>query len=87
MTITALLELRNRAAAERREAELKAQAEAEGQPTDDIHVEPGSVDWLYGDKEQRDQVQCYLMMSAFIYFNFGDHLSWCLLVIFIIKLA
>ena len=31
------------------EAERKEDAERRGLPTDDIHVEPGTVDWLYGE--------------------------------------
>ncbi|KAF5403397.1 Dynein assembly factor 1 axonemal [Paragonimus heterotremus] len=36
--------------ARRREKELKDAAEAAGLPTDDIHVNPGDIDWLYGDQ-------------------------------------
>ncbi|CAH8642516.1 unnamed protein product [Schistosoma rodhaini] len=35
--------------ARRREAELRKNAEEAGLPTDNIHVTPGDVDWLYGD--------------------------------------
>ncbi|KAA3673599.1 dynein assembly factor 1, axonemal [Paragonimus westermani] len=36
--------------ARRHEKELKDAAEAAGLPTDDIHVNPGDIDWLYGDQ-------------------------------------
>ena len=54
-SVSALLEIRNKNEAKKREAELKAEAEAKGLPTDDIHVKPGSVDWLYGDKNVTKQ--------------------------------
>ncbi|KAK2149511.1 hypothetical protein LSH36_449g04022 [Paralvinella palmiformis] len=53
-SVDALLEIRNKAEAQRREAELKQQAEDEGRPTDNIKVQPGDVDWLFGDKEQQE---------------------------------
>ncbi|KAF8568685.1 hypothetical protein P879_06232 [Paragonimus westermani] len=36
--------------ARRHEKELKDAAEAAGLSTDDIHVNPGDIDWLYGDQ-------------------------------------
>ncbi|ELU12845.1 hypothetical protein CAPTEDRAFT_219244 [Capitella teleta] len=50
-SVNALLQIRNRGEAERREREIKADLEAEGKPSDDVHVEPGSVDWLWGEKK------------------------------------
>jgi hypothetical protein len=46
-----LLQVRNRAEAARREREIKAELEAKGEPSDHVHVEPGSVDWLWGEKK------------------------------------
>ena len=45
----ALLDIRNRAEAKRKEDSIKADLAAEGKPTEGVHVEPGSVDWLYTD--------------------------------------
>lgn len=36
--------------ARRRETELREAAEAKGLPSDNIHVNPGDIDWLYGDQ-------------------------------------
>nr|CAH8863850.1 unnamed protein product [Trichobilharzia regenti] len=44
-----LSETRKRIEARRREAELRRQAEEAGLPSDNIHVSPGDIDWLYGD--------------------------------------
>ncbi|KAG5449417.1 Dynein assembly factor 1, axonemal, partial [Clonorchis sinensis] len=38
--------------ARRREKELREAAEAAGLPTDNIHVNPGDIDWLYGANQQ-----------------------------------
>ncbi|KER28391.1 hypothetical protein T265_04774 [Opisthorchis viverrini] len=38
--------------AKRREKELREAAEAAGLPTDNIHVNPGDIDWLYGASQQ-----------------------------------
>ena len=46
---SALLQVRNRIEAQRVEQQRKEEAAMKGLPTDDIHVEPGTVDWLYGE--------------------------------------
>ncbi|KAI0227379.1 hypothetical protein LSAT2_022155 [Lamellibrachia satsuma] len=48
-SIDALLQVRNRIEAQRVEQQRKEEAARKGLPTDDIHVEPGTVDWLYGE--------------------------------------
>ncbi len=52
--LLALLEVRNRIEAKKHELKLKDGAEAEGRSTDGIIVQPGEVDWLYGDQKQRN---------------------------------
>ena len=70
---TALLEIRNKNEAKKREAELKAEAEAKGLPTDNIHVEPGTVDWLYGDQnkaqEQGEGIMCYTVILLSVHLS------------------
>ncbi|KAK2170816.1 hypothetical protein NP493_1137g00048 [Ridgeia piscesae] len=48
-SIDALTQVRQRIEAQRVEAEKKEEAERQGLPTEDIHVEPGTVDWLFGE--------------------------------------
>ncbi|VDP86105.1 unnamed protein product [Echinostoma caproni] len=48
-----LTEKRKVIEARKRERELREQAEAAGLPTDNIHVNPGDVDWLYGDRNNQ----------------------------------
>ena len=50
LSYLALLEIRNQAEAARKEKKLKDALEAEGKSSDHVKVEPGSVDWLWGDK-------------------------------------
>ena len=46
---SALLDVRNRNEAQSLEQRKKEEAARMGLPTDNIHVEPGTVDWLYGE--------------------------------------
>ncbi|CAL8096912.1 unnamed protein product [Calicophoron daubneyi] len=46
-----LTEKRKKIEARRREKELREAAEAAGLPSDNIHVNPGDIDWLYGDQK------------------------------------
>ncbi|OON17804.1 leucine Rich repeat-containing domain protein, partial [Opisthorchis viverrini] len=50
--IDRLREKRQIIEAKRREKELREAAEAAGLPTDNIHVNPGDIDWLYGASQQ-----------------------------------
>lgn len=40
--------------ARRREAELREAAETKGLPSDNIKVNPGDIDWLYGDRREEE---------------------------------
>ncbi|TNN08582.1 Dynein assembly factor 1, axonemal isoform 1 [Schistosoma japonicum] len=48
-SVKCLSKTRKRIEAEHREKELRKQAKEAGLPTDDIHIAPGDIDWLYGD--------------------------------------
>ena len=50
-----MLAIRNKAEAKKKENELKAKAEEEGRPVEDIKVKPGEVDWLFGDQKEAEK--------------------------------
>ncbi|XP_064635743.1 dynein axonemal assembly factor 1-like [Lineus longissimus] len=54
-SVDAMLKIRNNAEAKRQEEKMKQSAEQAGLPTENIHVDPEDVDWLYGSKSEAEK--------------------------------
>ena len=57
---TGLLRRREETEAAAKQKELREAARREGRPEEDIVVQPGEVDWLYGYKKVRLACLCFL---------------------------